>query len=89
MKQIENKQAIKLQSTLENIDIVHNITVVGGNKIIQSMISIDGTVTGEATLKEGVFKLYLIKTIPLDKVKTLTDLIITDYQEIESTNYGV
>ena len=89
MKQVENKQLITLKSTLENIDVVHSITVSESSKNVRSMISIDGTVTGEATLKEGVFKLYLIKTIPLDKVKTLTDLIITDYQEIESTNYGV
>ena len=89
MKEVENKQLITLNSTFENIDVTHNITVVGGNKSVRSMISIDGTLAGEATLTEGVFKLYLIKAISLDKVKVLNDLILADYQEIESTSYGV
>jgi hypothetical protein len=89
MKQVENKQLITLKSTLENINIIHSITVSEGSKNVRSMISCDGALAGEATLKEGVFKLYLITVITLDKVKVLSDLILSDYQEIETTNYGV
>ena len=89
MKQVESKQIMTFKNTLENIDIVHSTTVIGSNKSVVSRISIDGTIAGEATLKEGIFKLYLMKAMPLDKIKAFTNLILNDYQEIETKNYVV